>query len=109
MSQYFHTFLVTITHDIVAILWIGRTVTWLVHTKCSNTHQTGTYPRSGVSELREATIVTRLRLGQTRIWFQAGAEGLPIVRNVQTRPGAHEAPYWMWTGFFPRRQSGLGV
>jgi len=43
-------------------------------------------------ELREVTIVTALRFGQTRVRFQAGAEGLPIVQNSQSRSGVHEAP-----------------
>ena len=67
-------------------------VTWLVHTKCSNTNQTGNVSTFRGFELREATIATRLRFGQTGVWLQAGAEAFPIVQNVQTRSGAHEAP-----------------
>jgi len=99
--------------QLLTILWqysgsVGQSRGWCTQNAVISIRR-GTYPLSVVFELPETTIVNRLRLGQIRIWFQAGAEGLPSVRNVQNRPGAHEAPYWTCTGFFPWRQSAWGV
>jgi len=47
------------------------------------------------------SIETKLRPGQSGVWFPAEARDVWLLRNVQTSSGAHPATYSVGTGVLP--------